>query len=140
MEQRLSQSIVQSKRSRFAMHIAEYIHRRQNAHASLVLATQLLRYGTSINDSVAEAIGRHTNTDFVATLEIAAKWARETGFWLRLIRETQSHDQQELADLLKECDGLLRMLNSIMLQTRSTFAADDSGLHLSTQHSALPSA
>lgn len=55
MEQRLSQSIVQSKSSHFAMHIAEYIHRQQNAHANLLLAKQLLRYGTSINDSVAEA-------------------------------------------------------------------------------------
>ena len=34
-----------------------------------------------------------------------------------MIRETQPHDQQELADLLKECDGLLRMLNSIILTT-----------------------
>ena len=121
MEQRRSQSIVQDKSFRFAVHIVGYIRRQQKDHVNLVLTRQLLRSGTSIEANVEEALGGQSSKDFVAKLAIAAKEARETGYWLRLIRETQSHDQQELADLLKECDGLVRMLNSIILTTRRKF-------------------
>ncbi len=58
------------------------------------------------------------------------------GTWLRLIRETQPHDQQELADLLKECEGLLNMLNSIILTTGRKFtSAVDSKPKARTQNS-----
>jgi hypothetical protein len=83
----------------------------------------------------------------IAIEEVLSAALEDTGFWLRLIQKTQPHDQQNLAGLLKECDELLRMLNSIILTTRRKFAGDDSQLQrktqitkLSTQHSALPSA
>jgi len=118
MGQQRSQSIVQDKSFRFAVQIVEYIRRQQKDHVNLVLTRQLLRSGTSIGANVEEALGGHSSRDFVAKLAIAAKEARETGYWLRLIRDTQLHNRQELAGLLEECDGLLRMLNSIILTTR----------------------
>ena len=118
MEHRRSQSIVQDKSFRFAVKIVAYIRRQQKDHVNLVLTRQLIRSGTSIGANVEEALGGQSSKDFVAKLAIAAKEARETGYWLRLIRETQPHDQQELADLLKECGELLKMLNSIILTTR----------------------
>ena len=118
MEQRRSQSIVQDKSFHFAVQIVEYIRRQQNDHVNLVLTRQLLRSGTSIGANVEEALGGHSSKDFVAKLAIAAKEDRETGYWLRLIRETQSHNHPELASLLAECGELVKMLNSIILTTR----------------------
>ncbi|HSQ90727.1 MAG TPA: four helix bundle protein [Nitrospiraceae bacterium] len=123
MQQRRSQSIVQDKSFRFAVQLIGYIRRQPKDHVNLVLTRQLLRSGTSIGANVEEALGGHSSKDFVAKLAIAAKEPRETGYWLRLTRETQPHDQQELAELLKECDGLLRMINSITLTTRSKLAS-----------------
>ena len=123
MQQRRSQSIVQDKSFRFAVQLIGYIRRQPKDHVNLILTRQLLRSGTSIGANVEEALGGHSSKDFVAKLAIAAKEARETGYWLRLTRETQPHDQQELAELLKECDGLLRMLNSIILTTHSKHAS-----------------
>ena len=123
MGQQRTQSIVQDKSFRFAVQIVEYIRRQQKDHVNLVLTRQLLRSGTSIGANVEEALGGHSSKDFVAKLAIAAKEARETGYWLRLIRETQLHNQQELAGLLEECDGLLRMLSSIILTTRRKLAS-----------------
>jgi len=136
MEQRRSQSIVQEKSFRFAVHIVGYIGRQQKDQVNLVLNRQLLRSGTSIGANIEEALGGHSSKDFVAKLAIAAKEARETGYWLRLIRETQPHDHQELADLLKECDGLLRMLNSIILTTRRKLVTRENP-ELKTQNSEL---
>ena len=118
MEHRRSQSIVQDKRFRFAVQIIGYIRRQQNDHVSLVLNRQLLPSGTSIGANVEEALGGQSSKDFVAKLAIAAKEARETGYWLRLMRDTQPHNHPELASLLAECGELLKMLNSIILTTR----------------------
>jgi four helix bundle protein len=123
MEHRRSQSIVQDKSFRFAVQIVGYIRRQQKDHVNLVLTRQLLRSGTSIGANVEEALGGQSSKDFVAKLAIAAKEARETGYWLRLIRDTQPHNQQELVDLLKECGELVRMLNSIILTTRRKLAS-----------------
>lgn len=81
-------------------------------------------------------MGGHSSKDFVAKLAIAAKEARETGYWLRLIRDTQPHNQQELADLLKECGELVKMLNSIILTTRSKLVTRENS-ELRTQNSEL---
>lgn len=126
MQQRRSQSIVQEKSFHFAVQLVNYSRRLRKDSTDLVLTRQLLRSGTSIGANVEEALGGQSSKDFISKLAIAAKEARETGYWLRLLRETQPHDQQELADLLKECDALLRMLNSIILTTRRklTSAAD----------------
>ena len=137
MEQRRSQSIVQDKSFRFAVQIVGYIRRQQKDHVNLVLNRQLLRSGTSIGANVEEALGGQSSKDFISKLAIAAKEARETGYWLRLIRDTQPHSQQELADLSKDCDGLVRMLNSIILTTRSKLATADSRVQLRTHNSEL---
>ena len=137
MEQRRSQSIVQDKSFRFAVQLVGYIRRQPKDHVNLVLTRQLLRSGTSVGANIEEALGGHSRKDFVAKLAIAAKEARETRYWLRLIRETQPHDQQELADLLKECAGLLKMLNSIILTTRRKLTGANSRLQLRTHNSEL---
>ena len=136
MEHRRSQSIVQDKSFRFAVQLIGYIRRQQKDHVNLVLTRQLLRSGTSIGANVEEALGGQSSKDFVAKLAIAAKEARETGYWLRLIREIQPHDQQELADLLKECGELVKMLNSIILTTRSKLLTHENS-ELRTQNSKL---
>lgn len=67
-----------------------------------------------------------------------AKEGQETGYWLRVHREAQSHNQHERAHLLKACDGLLRMLNSIILTTRRKLASGiDSDPKSRTQNSEL---
>lgn len=139
MEYRRSQSIVQDKSFRFAVQLVGYIRQQPKDHVNLVLTRQLLRSGTSIGANVEEALGGYSSKDFVAKLAIAAKESRETGYWLRLLLETQSHNQHELADLLKACDGLVRMLNSIILTTRRKLASGaDSEPKPRTQNSAKP--
>jgi len=137
MGQQRSQSIVQDKSFRFAVQIVGYIRRQQKDYVNLVLTRQLLRSGTSIGANVEEALGGQSSKDFISKLAIAAKEAREAGYWLRLIRETQPHNHPELANLLAECDALVKMLNSIILTTRSKLAAADSHLQLRTHNSEL---
>jgi len=139
MEHRRSQSIVQDKSFRFAVKIVGYIRRQQKDHVNLVLTRQLLRSGTSIGANVEEALGGQSSKDFISKLAIAAKEAREVGYWLRLIRETQPHNHPELASLLAECGELVKMLNSIILTTRRNLVTREHS-ELKTQNSEPPCA
>jgi four helix bundle protein len=113
-------------------------HRRQKDHVNLFLSRRLLRSGNSIRATVEEALRGQGSKDFIPKLAIAAKEAREAGYWLRLIRETQPHNHPELAGLLTTCSELVKMLNSIILTTRRELALADSRLQLRTQNSELP--
>lgn len=137
MQQRRSQSIVQEKSFHFAIQLVNYTRRLRKDSTDLVLTRQLLRSGTSIEANVEEALGEQSSKDFISKLAIAAKEAREAGYWLRLIRETQPHNHPQLASLLAECGELVKMLNSIILTTRSKLAAADSRLQLRTHNSEL---
>ena len=123
MEQRRSRSIVQEKSFAFAVRLVNYGRRLRKDSTDLVLTRQLLWSGTSIGANVEEALGGQSSKDFISKLAIAAKEAREAGYWLRLIRETQPHNHPELANLLAECGELVKMLNSIILTTRRKLAS-----------------
>jgi four helix bundle protein len=139
--------------------IVGYNHPQQNNHVNLVLSRQLLRSGTSIRATVEEALNGQSSKDFISKLTIAAKAAREAGYWLRLTQDTHPYNHPynhpELADLLEKCGELVEMLNGIILTTRRKLAAADSRLQLrthnfelgeavdsepGTQHSELPDA
>jgi four helix bundle protein len=111
-------SLVQEKSFDFAVELIRYSQGQKHNLIALTLMKQLLRSGTSIGANVEEALGGQSRKDFVAKLGIAAKEARETCYWLRLLSRTHPQRSDEITRLLTECDGLVRMLNSIILTTR----------------------
>jgi four helix bundle protein len=55
---------------------------------------QLLRRGTSIGANVEEAVGAFSRKDFIHKLTIAYREARETKYWIRLLKESDWLDQK----------------------------------------------
>ena len=49
------------------------------------LGKQLIRSGTSIGANIEEATGARTKKEFVNSINISKKEARESNYWLRLI-------------------------------------------------------
>ena len=131
MPQRRSRSIVQEMSLHFAVQLVNYSRRLRKDNTDLVLTRQLLRSGTSIGANVEEALGGQSSKDFTSKLAGAGKEAREAGYWLRLIQETQPHNHPELAG------ELVTMLNHSILTTRSRFAAADSRLQFRTYNTEL---
>ena len=82
------------------------------------LAEQILRSGTSIGANLEEATGGFSRRDFVAKCSIAYKEARETHYWLRLLRDTECLDTRLAESLLKNAKELKRMLAAILLSSR----------------------
>ena len=82
------------------------------------LADQLLRSGTSIGANLEEATGGFSRRDFAAKCGIAYKEARETHYWLRLLRETDCLDARLADSLLAEAEEIRKMLSAIVRSTR----------------------
>ncbi len=79
------------------------------------MSKQILRSGTSIGANVEEAIGAQSKKDFQHKLSIAYKEARETHYWIRLLRDSEFIGLDQATSLLDDCDELLKISGSIIV-------------------------
>jgi len=88
---------------------------------SRTMANQLLRSGTSIGANIEEAQAGQTKADFIAKMSIARKEARETYYWIRLLKKSEIITKSQLSGILKEADEIIRILTAIVktAQTRN---------------------
>ena len=89
-----------------------------------VLAKQILRSGTSIGANVHEAVGSESKKDFVHKLGIAVKEARETSYWLMLLKDSNYIPNEDFTKLNDSCNELIKILNSIILTTKQRYFAN----------------
>ena len=82
------------------------------------LVKQLLRSGTSIGANVEEAQASESKRDFVHKYSIAAKEARETHYWLRLLAKTEIVPPSRLEPLTAEANELIAILTTICKKNR----------------------
>ncbi|WP_317164426.1 four helix bundle protein [Aquirufa ecclesiirivi] len=61
-----------------------------------VISKQILKSGTSIGANVEEAIGGSSKRDFYAKMHIAYKEARETGYWIKLLKGSKIYCNEDL--------------------------------------------
>jgi len=107
-------NIVQDKSYQFAIQVVNLYKLLTGDRKEYVLSKQLLRSGTSIGANVEEGLGGQSERDFFAKLNIAYKEARETHYWLRLLKDTGYLTAQEAEKYLNDCDELLRIIGSII--------------------------
>jgi four helix bundle protein len=98
----------------FAVEIVKTVRIIQSEQREYVLTKQLLRSGTSIGANVAEGNAAQTKKDFIAKMAIASKEARETHYWLRLVRDTQLLDARQASQMIEKADELIRLLTAIV--------------------------
>lgn len=120
----MSKSIIQEKSFVFAVQIVKFCRQLQKYKREFVLSNQVLRSGTSIGANVEEALGGQSGRDFIAKMSVAAKEARETHYWLKLLQEAGDSKDRQADELLRECREIVRVLNSIILTTRRKLSAN----------------
>lgn len=107
-------NIILKKSYSFALRIvklSEYLVKNRNEY---VLSKQVLRSGTSIGANAEESIGSSSKKDFIAKLRVAYCEARETHYWIRLIKDSEYIDSKLADSLLSDCDELLKILGKII--------------------------
>lgn len=83
------------------------------------LANQILRCGTSIGANVEEAVGAVSRKDFTNMLSIAYKEARETNYWLRLLKDTGFINGKMYSSIESDCTELCKLLFSIIRSSKN---------------------
>ena len=98
----------------FAIEIIKIVRLLPRVNVSFELGKQVLRSGTSIGANVEEATGARTKREFTNCMNIAKKEARETKYWLRLIKSSRIINGVNLQPLLDENEIIIRILTSIV--------------------------
>ena len=99
----------------FALRIVKLRRYLREEKSEYDLSKQLLRSGTSIGANIEEAIGGHSRKDFKHKLSISYKEARETHYWLRLLRDSDFINEDSAESLLNDCDELLKIIGSTLI-------------------------
>lgn len=119
MEEQVPKRDIQERTFRFALRIVRMVGAMRADVASLTLARQVVRSGTSVGANVEEAQGSHSRAEFVRRMNIARSQARETLYWLRLIGEAELLTKSRLKELTKEAEELVRILVTIVKRSRA---------------------
>jgi four helix bundle protein len=87
-----------------------------NDYTDKLLASQLFRSGTSIGANIEEAYSGTTTPDFINKLTISLKEARETSYWLRLLKNNSNYS---LDSLITEVEEIKRILGKTIVTKKS---------------------
>ena len=131
-------NVVLEKSFAFAVGMVKTDRRLQLDRREWVLSKQLIRSGTSIGANIKEAIAAPSKKDFLSKMSIALKEARETHYWLQVIRDSVLANGVETEAHIPACQELVRLFSSIALTTRenlgTTAQARREDRHNSTFH------
>ena len=109
-----AENVILDKSFKFGLRILKlYLHLRKKK-VDAGLCSQILDSGTSIGANIEEAVGGSSRKDFINKLQIAYREARETRYWLRLLRESENLDKKLADSFLKDCEELIAILTAIL--------------------------
>jgi four helix bundle protein len=114
------ENVIRDKSYNFALRIIKLNQWMVNDSKEYVLSKQILKSGTSIGANIEEAIGGQSKKDFRAKMFISYKEARETHYWLRLLKDSELIPLKIANSLLKDCEELKKILSSILLTLNKT--------------------
>ena len=117
-------SIVKEKSYAFALRIITLTQGLRD-QKEFEIARQILRSGTSIGANVEEALAGISRADFISKMSIASKEARETNYWLRLLRDSKIVAESKISPLEKESLELVRILTAIVKTSQTGGATKD---------------
>ncbi len=117
------ENIIVAKSYSFALEIIR-LYKILVDKKEFVLSKQILRCGTSIGANIHEAVASESKRDFIHKLGIAVKEARETSYWLNLLKDGQFISVEQFEKIDKLCNELIRILNSIILTTKERYIAN----------------
>jgi four helix bundle protein len=109
----MKSSIVKDKSYGFALRVitmAKWLREQKEFE----IARQVLRSGTVVGSNVEEALAGISRADFIAKMSIASKEARETHYWLRLLRDSKIVPELKIKSLEIESLELIRILTAIV--------------------------
>ena len=109
---------IEERTIQYSLRIINLYRVLESDNVGRIIGKQVLRSRTSIGANVHEAQGGQSRADFIAKMSIAYKEARETHYWLRLIREADLVTAARIAELYLETEELIKIIGTILVNTK----------------------
>jgi len=109
----MKESIIREQSYAFALRVIA-LARQLRQKREYELAAQIIRAGTSVGANVEEALAGVSRPDFVSKMAIASMGARETHYWLRLLRDSKTIGSEQIDPVIEEAEELVRILTAIV--------------------------
>lgn len=94
-------------------------HAREKHPALRNACDQLFDAASSIGANLAESEGLNTQKEFAARYAIALKEAKESCYWLEVLRGAEPSLETEIAPLMDECKQFIAMMTTALRKLRS---------------------
>jgi four helix bundle protein len=125
---------IEERTYELALRIIHLVRALPKDDASQIVGRQVLRSGTGIGVNVEEAtpalrqaqrgarVGASSKRDFANKMSIACREARETYYWLRLIRDSNMIGAKRIELLIQELLELTKILSKTVSTARKRLA------------------
>lgn len=113
-------NVILDKSYAFALRIVKLSNYLADEKKEFVLSKQILRSGTSIGANAEEGSAGQSKKDFIAKYSIALKEARESHYWIRLLRDSAYLEEKLAASLLEDCNQLIAIIISTLKSANRT--------------------
>ena len=110
----MKKNIIEEKTKHFSIRIIKLCKYLGNEKKEFILSKQLLRSGTSIGANVKEGINAMSKKEFISKLNIAFKEAKETEYWLEILKETEYIKQNEYESINEECIQIIKIIATVL--------------------------
>jgi four helix bundle protein len=101
----------------FGLNIIRLSELLPHSQVGKILCNQLVRSGTS-GANMEEVTAASSKQDFIYKANISLREARETNYWLRLIKESDIIKSPQLDSLVTESLELMKILGAIVSKAR----------------------
>ncbi len=116
IENKLKDNLILDKTYNFSLEIIKLYEYLTKNKKEYVLSKQLLKSGTSIGANVNEAQAAVSKKDFTAKMAISSKEARESKYWLMLLRDSGyiEKSMENIEFLFTEIEDIVKILTKIV--------------------------
>ncbi len=102
----------------FALRVSHFCRHLSRCLANYEYTKQLIRSSASVGSNYIEANESLGRKDFLLRVKICRKEAKESAYWLTLIRETnESESLLEVPELLDEANQLRKIFSAIIARS-----------------------
>ncbi len=106
---------------KFVLTVLNEVKKVPRTTENIVLIKQVIRSAGSIGANAAEADGAESKKEFIHKFTIAKKEAKETWYWLSIIKDYNQQIKDKFMNLLDENQQIIAIISKIIINSKNSF-------------------
>lgn len=103
----------------FGISCLKFLRKLESNPENNLIRFQLGKSCTSVGANYEESQAGSSKADFINKVKIALREARETNYWLRILKELNDNNDESLELLIKESQELKNILGAIVVKSNN---------------------